>query len=53
MIIVSILFSFVTCIQKKQPLFAAAKDKNTMHHKRVIRKQVSHFVLGLCFNDNQ
>src|SRR5258708_31824514 len=42
-----------TRIQKKQPLFAAAEDKNSMHHKWVARKQVSHFMLVLCFNDHK
>src|SRR5712692_10057702 len=45
--------SLATRIQKKQPLFEAAEDKNSMHHKRVARKQVSHFVLVLCFNHHQ
>ena len=45
--------SLMTCIQKKQPLFEATEDKNSMHHKRVARKQVRHFVLVLCFNDHQ
>jgi hypothetical protein len=29
---------FATCIQKKQPLLEEAWDKNSMHHKRVVRK---------------
>ncbi len=45
--------SLATRIQKEQPLIEAAEDKNSMHHKRVARKQVRHFVLVLCFNDHQ
>ena len=44
---------FAARIQKKQPLFAQAQGKNVMHHKRVARKQVNHFLLVLGFNDHQ
>ena len=44
---------FATRIQKKHPLLEEASDKNIMHHKRVVRKQVSHFLFVLCFNDHQ
>src|SRR5437588_13123354 len=44
---------FATRIQKKQPLLEEASGKNIMYHKRVVRKQVNHFLLVLCFNDHQ